>query len=341
MHKMALSDRERRYVTQHKIHILSDVIVCRLVTHKPADPIASIVRTIRECAKDPIGPPAAPTEADFADARPYLEKHRISDVIDQWLKQMLHEQPLKPMDWSQNFFVGLAGGSFPATDNPLSMPLGGGAAASPAVLSKANPNPKILILYYSAYGHVSALAHAAVQGVQEFPGAQVELRRFPETLSKEQVSFQSITLETHVPIATPQDLVNADGIIFGFPAKFGNPPAQVSAFMETSSATFNRGSLVGKPAAVLISTATQHGGRETAGMIFFRSLLHHGMVFLGPVPKDVDTGISGVAGGSHYAAGTVAATSGERDVSDKEKQIAKRLALRLTTTASKLSSPFR
>ncbi len=182
---------------------------------------------------------------------------------------------------------------------------------------------KTLILFYSAYGHIFKMAQAIAEGVEEVKGARPVLMRVPETLSPEilkQTGIEAASkIYSHIPIATVEDLVTADAIIFGTPTRFGNMTAQMRAFLDSTGAIWQKGSLVGKVGSVFTSTGTQHGGQESTILSFHLTLLHHGMVIVGlPYTFEGQTIINEITGGSPYGAGTIAGGSGERSPSENE-----------------------
>lgn len=176
---------------------------------------------------------------------------------------------------------------------------------------------KVLVLFYSMYGHVFRMAQAVASGAGEVPGTEVVLRRVPETLPREVLEKMG-ALEPQkafedVPVATVSDLEEADAVIFGTPTRFGNMAAQMRAFLDATGGLWARGALVGKVGGVFTSTGTQHGGQESTILSFQVTLLHHGMVIAGlPYAFKGQMNNEGIVGGSPYGATTVAGTSGER-----------------------------
>jgi NAD(P)H dehydrogenase (quinone) len=200
---------------------------------------------------------------------------------------------------------------------------------------------KILIVYYSTYGHVHRMAQAIAEGAKMVEGAQVDLRRVPETLSKEvlesmgaveaQKAFESI------PICTVDELASADAIIFGTPTRFGNMAAQMKQFLDSTGALWQKGALVGKVGSVFASSATQHGGQESTILSFHIPLLHHGMVIVGlPYAFQGQMRIDEITGGSPYGASTISGGKGERMPSENELEAAKFQGKHVATIASKL-----
>lgn len=176
---------------------------------------------------------------------------------------------------------------------------------------------KILVLFYSMYGHVYRMAEAVAEGARSVPGAEVLVKRVPETLPREvlekmgaleaQKAFES------VPVANVADLAEADAVVFGTPTRFGNMAAQMRSFLDATGGLWMQGALVGKVGGVFTSTATQHGGQESTLLSFQVTLLHHGMVIAGlPYAFQGQTNNEAIVGGSPYGATTIAGTSGER-----------------------------
>jgi NAD(P)H dehydrogenase (quinone) len=182
---------------------------------------------------------------------------------------------------------------------------------------------KVLVLFYSMYGHVYKMAQAVAEGVKEVPGAEVVIKRVPETLSSEILAAMGATEAqkafASVPVASVADLAEADAIIFGTPTRFGNMTGQMRQFLDATGGLWAQGKLVGKVGSVFASTATQHGGQESTILSFHTTLLHHGMVIVGlPYAFQGQTRIDELTGGSPYGASTVAGGKGERMPSENE-----------------------
>ncbi|WP_029460761.1 NAD(P)H:quinone oxidoreductase [Solidesulfovibrio alcoholivorans] len=181
----------------------------------------------------------------------------------------------------------------------------------------------VLIVYYSLYGHVAAMAQAVAEGVHQVPGVTATLRRVPETLTddileKMQATEAQKTLST-VPVCTLEELEHADAIIFGTPTRFGNMCGQMRQFLDATGQIWMRGGLVGKPGGVFCSTATQHGGQETTLMSFIQTLLHQGMIVIGlPYAYAPQMRIDEIVGGSPYGATTIAGGDGSRMPTESE-----------------------
>ncbi len=182
---------------------------------------------------------------------------------------------------------------------------------------------KVLVLYYSSYGHVETMAHEVVKGASEVDGVQVTLKRVPETMPHDIAVKAGVKLEQAAPIATPQELADYDAIIFGTPTRFGNMAAQMRNFLDQTGGLWVNGGLIGKIGSVFVSTGTG-GGNETTITSFWNTLIHHGMILVGvPYSEDALTDLSAMRGSSPYGAGTIAGADGSRTPSDVEKQIAR------------------
>ena len=182
---------------------------------------------------------------------------------------------------------------------------------------------KILIAYYSMYGHIHQLAQAAAEGARAVPGAEVAIRRVPETLSPEILEKMGATaaqkMQAEVPVCTTDDLAEADAIIFGTPTRFGNMCGQMRQFLDSTGGLWAKGALVGKVGSVIASSNTQHGGQESTILSFHITLLHHGMVVVGlPYAFKGQTIMNEITGGSPYGASTIAAADGSRQPSANE-----------------------
>jgi NAD(P)H dehydrogenase (quinone) len=183
---------------------------------------------------------------------------------------------------------------------------------------------KILVLYYSTWGHVETMAHAIAAGAAEVAGIEVTVKRVPETMPAETIAAIGAKADQAAPIATPAELADYDAIIFGTPTRFGNMSGQMRNFLDQTGGLWAQGKLVGKLGSVFVSTGSQHGGQETTITSFHTTLLHHGMVVVG-VPYAIPelTQMTEVAGGTPYGATTVAAPDGSRQPSAGELTIAR------------------
>ncbi|MBX3488819.1 NAD(P)H:quinone oxidoreductase [Parvibaculum sp.] len=196
---------------------------------------------------------------------------------------------------------------------------------------------RILVLYHSAYGHIETLAKAVAEGAGSVGGVEVTLKRVPETMPAEAMKNAGMKTDQDAPVATPQELADYDGIVFGTPTRFGNMTGQMRTFLDQTGGLWAKGALVGKAGSVFTSTGTG-AGNETTITSFHSTLLHHGMVVVG-LPYAVGTelfDISEVRGGSPYGASTLAGGDGSRSPSDKELSLARKQGAHVARIASKL-----
>ena len=182
---------------------------------------------------------------------------------------------------------------------------------------------KVLVVYYSTYGHVHKMAEAIAEGVSQVDGAEAVLRRVPETLPDDVLAKMGAVdaqkALAHVPICTVEELTSADAVIFGTPTRFGNMCGQMRQFLDATGQLWFQGALVGKVGSVFTSSATQHGGQESTILSFHITLLHHGFVVVGlPYAFQGQMRIDEITGGSPYGASTIAGGSGERMPSENE-----------------------
>lgn len=201
---------------------------------------------------------------------------------------------------------------------------------------------KALIVYYSMYGHTHRMAEAVAEGIKEVKGAEVEMRRVPETLSEEVLTkmgaLEAQKTFAHVPLCTVDELASADAIIFGTPTRFGNMSGQMRQFLDGTSELWLKGALVGKVGSVFTSSATQHGGQESTILSFHITLLHQGMIVVGlPYSFRGQMGIDEITGGSPYGASTIAGGQGERMPSKNELAAARFQGKHVATIASKIT----
>ena len=201
---------------------------------------------------------------------------------------------------------------------------------------------KVLIVYYSMYGHINRMAEAIAEGAKTVKGAEVVLRRVPETLPKEVlVKMGAIEAQKkfeNVPVATVDELESADAVIFGTPTRFGNMCGQMRQFLDATGGLWAKGALVGKVGSVFTSSGTQHGGQESTLLSFHITLLHHGFVVVGlPYSFQGQMRNDEITGGSPYGATTIAGTQGERTPTENELQAARFQGAHVAKIASKLS----
>jgi NAD(P)H dehydrogenase (quinone) len=182
---------------------------------------------------------------------------------------------------------------------------------------------KLLVLYYSMYGHIETMAGAIAEGAKSVEGVEVTVKRVPEIMSPETAAKYGAKLDQAAPVATPAELADYDGIIFGTPTRFGNMAAQMRNFLDQTGGLWVKGALVGKVGSVFASTGTG-GGNESTILTFIPTLLHHGMVYVGlPYACPELTDISELKGGSPYGAATIAGPDGSRQPSAKELAMAR------------------
>lgn len=195
---------------------------------------------------------------------------------------------------------------------------------------------KVLVLYYSSYGHIETMAKAVAEGARE-AGAQVDIKRVPETAPLEVAKAAHFKLDQEAPIATVDDLENYDAIIVGVGTRFGRLASQMAAFWDQAGGLWARGALHGKVGGAFTSTATQHGGQETTLFSIITSLLHFGMTVVG-----MDYGHAGqmtldeITGGSPYGASTITGGDGSRQPSENELTGARYQGRKIAETAIKL-----
>lgn len=182
---------------------------------------------------------------------------------------------------------------------------------------------KLLVLYYSTYGHVEALASAIAEGASEVEGAEITIKRVPELVPEEIASNSGYKTDQAAPIADPNELADYDAIIFGTPTRFGNMASQMRNFLDQTGGLWAQGKLIGKVAGVFTSTGTG-GGNETTITSFWNTLAHHGMIITGlPYSSAELMDLSAVRGGSPYGASTIAGPDGSRMPSDAELKLAR------------------
>lgn len=197
---------------------------------------------------------------------------------------------------------------------------------------------KVLVLYYSTYGHIETMAYAAAEGARE-AGAEVVVKRVPETVPLEIAQKNGFKLDQKAPVATVEELPDYDAIIFGTPTRFGNMTAQMKNFLDQTGGLWFQGKLVGKVGSVFTSSATQHGGQESTILTFHPVLLHHGMVVVGlPYAFQGQMGVSEVMGNSPYGASTIAAGDGSRQPSEVDLAGARYQGRHVAQIAGKLTA---
>ncbi|WP_221798379.1 NAD(P)H:quinone oxidoreductase [Oceanobacter mangrovi] len=196
---------------------------------------------------------------------------------------------------------------------------------------------KVLVLYYSSYGHIETMANAIAEGAASVAGTEVVIKRVPELMPEDVAKAAGVKLEQQADIATPAELADYDAIIFGTPTRFGNMASQMRNFLDQTGGLWAEGKLQGKVGSVFTSTGTG-AGNETTITSFHNTLMHHGMVIVGvpyAIPEMFD--MSEARGGSPYGAGTIAGGDGSRTPSEKEITIAKFQGQHVATIAAKLA----
>jgi NAD(P)H dehydrogenase (quinone) len=198
---------------------------------------------------------------------------------------------------------------------------------------------KVLVLYYSMYGHIETMATAVAEGARSVEDTAVTIKRVPDLVPEDVARKAGAKLDQAAPIATVNELPNYDAIIFGTPTRFGNMCAQMRNFLDQTGRLWMAGSLIGKVGSVFTSTATQHGGQETTITSFHSTLLHHGMIVVGvPYSCKELMNMGEVTGGSPYGAGTLAGTDGSRQPTENELKIARFQGAHVARIAKKQST---
>ncbi|WP_300439659.1 NAD(P)H:quinone oxidoreductase [Zoogloea sp.] len=195
---------------------------------------------------------------------------------------------------------------------------------------------KVLVLYYSTYGHIETMAQAVAEGARA-AGATVELKRVPETVPEEIARPAHFKLDQAAPVATVAELEGYDAIIVGCPTRFGRMPSQLASFFDQAGGLWARGALNGKVGGAFTSTATQHGGQEVTLFSVITNLLHFGMTIVGlPYSFQGQTTLDEIVGGSPYGATTIAGGQGQRQPSAIELDGARFQGKLIAETANKL-----
>ena len=197
---------------------------------------------------------------------------------------------------------------------------------------------KVLVLYYSSYGHIETMAGAIAEGARS-AGASVDIKRVPELVPAEVAQKSHFKLDQAAPVAEVSELADYDAIIVGTPTRFGNMAAQMKSFLDQTGGLWAGGKLVGKVGSVFTSTATQHGGQESTILSTHTVLLHHGMVIVGlPYAWQGQTTLAGISGGSPYGASTIAGADGSRQPSANELEGARWQGAHVARIAAKLAT---
>ena len=201
---------------------------------------------------------------------------------------------------------------------------------------------KVLVVFYSTYGHIYKMAEAVAEGAKGVAGAEVEIRRVPETLPpgvlEQMGAVDAQKAFSHVPVCSVEELAQADAVVFGTPTRFGNMCGQMRQFLDATGSLWAEGALVGKVGSVFASSATQHGGQESTILTFHVTLLHHGFVVVGlPYAFQGQMRIDEITGGSPYGASTIAGGDGSRMPSENELAAARFQGKHVAEVAAKLA----
>lgn len=197
---------------------------------------------------------------------------------------------------------------------------------------------KVLVLYYSMYGHVETMANAVAEGIRRVGSVEVVIKRVPEIMSEDAARSAGAKLDQAAPLATVDELPDYDAIIFGAPTRFGNMCAQMRNFLDQTGKHWMSGALAGKVGSVFTSTATQHGGQETTITSFHTTLFHQGFIVVGvPYTCKALLNMDEVSGGTPYGASTLANTDGSRQPSENELSIARFQGEHVAEIAKKLA----
>jgi NAD(P)H dehydrogenase (quinone) len=198
--------------------------------------------------------------------------------------------------------------------------------------------PKVLVLYYSSYGHMEQMANAAAEGARQ-AGAQAVVKRVPELVSEEMARKSGYKVDQAAPVATVEELPGYDAVILGIPTRYGRMSAQMANFLDQTGGLWATGALNGKVGSVMSSTATQHGGQETTLFSGITNLLHLGMVIVGlPYSSQGQMTLDEIVGGSPYGATTITGGKGQRMPSQNELDAARFQGRLVAETAAKLGA---
>jgi NAD(P)H dehydrogenase (quinone) len=197
---------------------------------------------------------------------------------------------------------------------------------------------KVLVLYYSSWGHIEQMAYAAAEGARE-AGAEVVVKRVPELVPESVAQAAHYKTDQKAPVATVEELPEYDAIIFGTPTRYGTMTAQMKNFLDQTGALWAQGKLIGKVGSVFTSTATQHGGQEATILTTLPVLLHHGMVIVGlPYSFAGQSGVDQIRGGSPYGASTIAGGDGSRQPTEIDLDGARFQGRHVAQIAAKLAA---
>lgn len=197
---------------------------------------------------------------------------------------------------------------------------------------------KVLVLYYSSYGHIERMAEAVAEGARSVPGAEIVIKRVPELVPEDVARKAHMKLEQAASIADPAELDQYDAILLGVPTRFGRLPAQMANFWDQTGSHWMKGTLVGKVGSAFASTASQHGGQETTLFSAITTMMHQGMVIVGlPYTFAGQMRMDEITGGSPYGATTLSGGDGSRMPSENELEAARFQGRHVTEIAAKLA----
>jgi NAD(P)H dehydrogenase (quinone) len=197
---------------------------------------------------------------------------------------------------------------------------------------------RILILYYSTYGHLEKMSVAAAEGARSIPGTEVTVKRVPELMPPEVARASGAKIDQVAPIAKPSELADYDAILIGTPTRYGRMASQMANFLDQTGSLWASNALVGKVGSAFTSTATQHGGQEATLLSIVTNLLHFGMVVVGlPYTASTQMRIDEVTGGSPYGATTITGSGGERQPSENELELMRFQGRHVAELANKLA----
>ena len=197
---------------------------------------------------------------------------------------------------------------------------------------------RLLVLYYSTYGHVERLAQEAAEGARSVAGVTVDVKRVPETMPREAAEKAGAKLDQKAPVATIDELANYDAIMIGAPTRFGRMPGQMASFLDQAGGLWATDKLVGKVGSAFTSTATQHGGQELTLLSIIHNMLHFGLVVVGlPYSAKGQMTLDEITGGSPYGATTIAGGDGSRQPSQNELEMMRFQGKHVAEIAKKLA----
>lgn len=206
----------------------------------------------------------------------------------------------------------------------------------PALIGGILKMAKVLVLYYSAYGHIETMAYAVAEGARS-TGATVDVRRVPELVPEDVAKASYYKVDQAAPVAKPDELADYDAIIVGAGTRYGTVASQMRNFLDQTGALWAQGKLVGKVASAFTSSATQHGGQESTILGLIPTFLHHGMAYVGlPYAFQGQMGVEAVKGGSPYGASTITDGDGSRQPSEIELEAARYQGAHVAKIATKL-----